>query len=77
MSQSALAALRRRVTCRLTKGIDTVFELEAALLEATVETWGERTVSGEKIRGLGGCLRALDEGAGESDMGGSGGRLRL
>lgn len=59
LSHSAFAALRRRVTCLLTKGMETVPEPD-------VEDWVfvVRTVSGEKTRGLGGCLRRM----GESDM---------
>ena len=68
LSHSAFAALRRRVTWRLTKGIDTVFEPDPwELLVLLVLAWdwmGLRTVSGENTRGLGGCLR----GKLESDM---------
>jgi hypothetical protein len=52
------------VTCRLTKGMETVPEPD---VEDGV--FGVRTVSGEKTRGLGGCLRRM----GESDMAGMGG----
>ena len=58
LSHSALAALSLRVTWRRTKGIETVLALEGG---GFAENMAE---SGEKIRGLGGCLRERPE----SDM---------
>ena len=57
LSQSAFAALRRRVTCRRTKGMETVLEAEAwaAILCWAWRGLGERMASGENTRGLGGC----------------------
>jgi hypothetical protein len=73
LSHSALAALSRLVTCRRTKGMDTVFEplplrlplppLLLLLLDAVLVD-EERTVSGENTRGLGGWRR----GEVDSDM---------